>query len=147
MDMLSVTADTTGFFMNCVLNDLRAVCATGMAARCYDARAYTGVQFRFKEGLAFLGKASFALQTLATIPPSEGGNCNLGPNCYDSFHVNLDVPANWTGIVQFPFRSFAQTGFGPAPLGYLPQSEIVSIAFAPQPGVGVDIDVATLSFY
>jgi hypothetical protein len=146
-DMLGVGSDVTGFFMRCTLNDVQAVCAAGMAARCYDARAYTGLQFRFKEGQAFAGKAVFALQTLATIPPSEGGTCTLGANCYDSFHVNLDVPATWTGIVRFPFSTFGQSGFGPAPPGYIPQSEIVSIAFAPQAGVGADIDVAAVSFY
>jgi hypothetical protein len=148
MDMMSVATDGVNYFLHCVLADLDATCGVRMTKTCYDARAYTGLELTFKEGQPFDGKALLALRTLATVPRSEGGNCDLGINCNDSFHVNLNVPGTgWSGAMRIPFSQFAQAGFGLAPPGYVAQAEIFSIAIAPQPGVGVDIDIDDVQFY
>jgi hypothetical protein len=153
---LTLSSDSTGPFMDCLLKDINSDCAVNMGPRCYDARAYTGVEFRFKGGPSSTTgqQAIFALETLATVPPSDGGNCMLGANCYDTFHVTVTLTPSWTGVVRFPFSSFAQSGFGPAPPGYIPQSELIGVAFGPvctplPTGcvATADIDAANISFY
>jgi hypothetical protein len=109
---------------------------TGISvASCYDASAYGGISF-FLQGNPNGGttRVKLALHTPVTEPEETGGACRIGEAiCHDHFTTPtfLAVTKTWTRYA-FTWDQFHQMGWGaPAPQGYRPETQILSITFSP----------------
>jgi hypothetical protein len=145
---MGLEPDGVNYYLHCAAPNLDQSCGVPLTASCYDASQYSGVELKIRfAGLpASPKKARLALRTLATVPRAEGGHCDLGVYCNDSYRYDFDVDSTWQSVM-IPWGLFAQAGFGRAPAGYVPEAEIMSILIAPQNGYALDVDIDDLALY
>lgn len=81
----------------------------GLIKHTFDASGYTGVAFQARGA----GTIQFKVQTGAVVPTAEGGTCNAGGSCNDSYATMVVLTPTWQQHV-IPFAMLSQAGWGQA---------------------------------
>lgn len=116
--------------------------AAGQAAP-HDISKYRGVRLWLRSGSNSGMQAKSVRLNLPTAATNPGGGCT---SCNDHFGVDIPLSSSWQ-LVEVPFSSLKQLGFGVPKLPAFDAKRVVSLQLAFPKGVSFDLWVDDVSLY